>query len=246
MSVDGEVVELDHGIRLGPEADLPGLLEGVIRPVEDAVAVEEDHESVARGLDPHRVPGVRRDLQVLVAELPPAAIDHVIDAAVVFQGIATGDVVIVGVPVAPHQAETLIHVAGERARADAQRHVLVRSVLEDGDGKAIVGRVGALLDEDVVLVRSLFGAHDPLALRAATRPRELEAGRRLSNGIRLEVSLYRVGGRGQAKEGRDEEYEPGRMFHGRGDAVLAGAAEPVTSSAARRPWASDAAGPIPQ
>src|SRR6266850_2641425 len=50
MSVDGEVVELDHGIGLGPEADLPGTFERLILRVEDLVAVVPDDEVVARGL----------------------------------------------------------------------------------------------------------------------------------------------------------------------------------------------------
>src|SRR5712692_3849307 len=58
MSVDGEVVELDHGVGLGPEADLPGIFERLVLRVEDFVAVVPDDEVVARGLHLERVPRV--------------------------------------------------------------------------------------------------------------------------------------------------------------------------------------------
>src|SRR6266545_2117213 len=205
MSVDGEVIELDHGVGLGPEADLPGIFERFVLRVEDLVAVVPDDEVVARGLHLERVPRILGDLDALVQERSPLAPHGVVDRAVVFIGVAARDVVVVGVLVPPDETEALIHLAGQRPRPDAESDVRVDAFLEDGDGKAVVRRVGALLDEDVVLVRSLLGPHDPLALRATARPRELEARRRLPDRVGLELSLGRAGGSGKGKDGIHEE-----------------------------------------
>src|SRR5947209_15914545 len=53
---DGEVVEVDDRIRLGPDAYLPGVREGLVVLVEHLLAVEEHGEVVAPGLDGELVP----------------------------------------------------------------------------------------------------------------------------------------------------------------------------------------------
>ena len=61
-------------------------------PVEYPVAVVEDDEVIAGGLELHRVPGVLGHFDALPSELAPATAHDVIDPAVVLEGVAAGDV----------------------------------------------------------------------------------------------------------------------------------------------------------
>src|SRR2546428_3390049 len=96
-ALDGEVVELDHRVRLRPEPDLSRLLEGFVLRVQHLVAVVSDREVISHGFHLEDVPGVGGDLDVVVQEGPPAPVHGAVDRAVVFVGVAAGDVVVVGV-----------------------------------------------------------------------------------------------------------------------------------------------------
>src|SRR5262249_3159855 len=113
MAFDREVVELDDRVGFGPEADPAGILESVVRRVQDFRPVEPDYEVVSRGFELERVPGVLGHLDRLVLECPATARDRVVDGAIVLIGIAPGDVVVVGILVAPDHAESLVHIAGD-------------------------------------------------------------------------------------------------------------------------------------
>src|SRR6266581_6641529 len=213
VALDGEVVELDHGVRLRPEPDLAGLFEGLVLRVEHLVAVVPDGEVITDGLHLERVPGVGSHLDALVQERAPAAIDRVVDGAVVLVGVAAGDVVVVGVLVTPDETEALVDLAGQRPRPDAEGDVSVAGVLEHRHREAVVRRVGAFLEEDVVLVRSLLDPHDPSALGTAAGPAELEAGGGAADRVGLEVSLLGIGRRQKRREGHDHRQEDAGMLH---------------------------------
>src|SRR5262249_31904315 len=159
-------------------------------------------------------------------------------------GIAARDVVVVRVLVAPDEPEALVHLARERPRTDAQREVLVAAFLEHGQRKPVVRGISALLDEHVVLVRSLLDAHHPFAFRPAAVAREPEPGRRLSDGVRLEVALdgARAGSEQQARtpEGHKQrcQLHASLLPYGFGAVLGASAFIAVTSIAAFSPRAS--------
>src|SRR5436305_8993244 len=94
IGLDGQVVELDHRVGLGPQPDAPGLAERVVGRVEHLGAIEPDHEVVAARVDLERVPGLRRDFDRMVLEGSPGALDDVIDGAVVLVGIAASEIVV--------------------------------------------------------------------------------------------------------------------------------------------------------
>src|SRR4051812_13557712 len=52
----GEVVELRHAVRLGPDAHLSGVRERLVVPVESFLAIEHHDEVAALELDSQRVP----------------------------------------------------------------------------------------------------------------------------------------------------------------------------------------------
>src|SRR5713226_6607350 len=189
---DGEIVELDDRVRLGPEPDLARVLEGFVLRVKHLVAVIPDREVISHRFHLEDVPGVGGDLDAVVQEGPPLAGDRVVDRAVVFVGVAARDVVIVGILVSPDETEPLIDLAGQRPRPDGQGDVLVASFLQDCDGETVVRRVGALLNQDMVLVPALLDAYDPLAFGAVAGSPELESGRRGSYGVGLEVADHLV------------------------------------------------------
>src|SRR5438105_13901523 len=72
--LDGQVVEERHRVRLRPDADLARVRERRVLLLDHLLAVEIDRELLSQGLDLQRMPLLRRDLQVLPAELlsPPA------------------------------------------------------------------------------------------------------------------------------------------------------------------------------
>src|SRR5262245_31359211 len=83
MAFDSEVVELNDRVGFGPEADPAGILEGVVRRVEDLRPIEPDDEMIAPGFELQRVPAVLGDFDRLVLERPATACDRVVDRAVV-------------------------------------------------------------------------------------------------------------------------------------------------------------------
>jgi len=134
------------------------------------------------------------DLAIL--KRPPAAVDDVVDRAVVFERVATGDVVVVRVAIAPHEPESLIDAACQRAGSDAESHVVQRIVPHYGQGESIVGLVGARLQQNVILTASL-ALDGPLPLGALAGARKLEVSGQRAEIIAFEREhswLCRVGG----------------------------------------------------
>src|SRR5712691_7301462 len=117
-----EIVELDHRVRLGPEADL-SRLKRIVARVEYLRAIEPHDEVIPTGFHLQGVPRIACDFDRMVLKRPATAVDDVVDRAVVLQRVATSDVVVVRVAVAPHDSEALIDFAGERPCANRQRHV---------------------------------------------------------------------------------------------------------------------------
>src|SRR5258708_33832377 len=79
VALGREVVEFDDRIGLRPEPDLARLLERVVRPFEDLVALVGHDEVVAYSVELERVPGVLGHLDVLAPELPAVPAPPVID-----------------------------------------------------------------------------------------------------------------------------------------------------------------------
>src|SRR5207302_7160025 len=74
----GEIVERDHRVGLGPDAEPAGVGEGRVARVDDLPPVEEDLEMVTDVLHLELVPDAARDLALPVAELAAAAFDDVV------------------------------------------------------------------------------------------------------------------------------------------------------------------------
>src|SRR5262245_44753363 len=159
-SLDHQVVELDHGVGLRPQAHASRVLERLVFRVQDLVAVEPDREVIASRLHLEDVPGVGRHLDVVVLEGPAPAVDGGVDREVVLVGVAPRDVVVVRVLVAPDEAESLIDPAREWTRTHREGDVLVGAVLQYGERESIVRGIGALLDEDMVPLHASFDPHD--------------------------------------------------------------------------------------
>src|SRR5258708_30937573 len=68
-----QVVELDDRVRLGPDAELPCVLEGIVVIVDHLLAVEEHLDVVACHLRRELVPRARHDLAVPARALHAAA-----------------------------------------------------------------------------------------------------------------------------------------------------------------------------
>lgn len=95
----------------------PGLsrLKRIVAGVEDLRTIEPHDEVISAGFHLQGVPYVARDLDRMVLKRATTTVDDVVDRAVVLQRIATCDVVIVRIAVAPHDSEALIDNAGERS-----------------------------------------------------------------------------------------------------------------------------------
>src|SRR6266581_1107776 len=96
-----EVVEHRHAVGLRPDAHLAGILERAVIPIKGLLAVKGDAEVSAGKVRPDRVPDIGRDLHIGPLLLSTSTVDRVVDRDVVFQGIRSGDVVVVRVPGPP-------------------------------------------------------------------------------------------------------------------------------------------------
>src|SRR5262245_60884763 len=131
-----KVVEVSLRVRLGPQADLSGFLDRLVRRFEFFRAVEVALELFADVFDRERVPAARRDLDLFLGnELRPFPVDDVVEAIVVFQRVEAGDVIVVWVLVAPDEAAALILVSFHRLEVHAQLDILVVAVPHDAEVK---------------------------------------------------------------------------------------------------------------
>src|SRR5438132_6236942 len=87
LSYCGQVVELDDRVRLGPDAELPGVLERVVVVFDHLLAVEEHLDVVADHLHRQLVPRARCDLAVPPGEADPLPFDDVIQVDVVLERV---------------------------------------------------------------------------------------------------------------------------------------------------------------
>src|SRR5436190_3844497 len=77
--LDLEVVEVDHRVGLGPDADLARLRERLVGGLEHFLAVEGDHEAIALGLDLVVVPDPGLDLAAPALDLLALAVLDVVE-----------------------------------------------------------------------------------------------------------------------------------------------------------------------
>src|SRR5262249_28650962 len=97
LAADLEVVEVGPGVGLGPQADLARLREGRVLRFEILLAVQGDGHLVALHGDLESMPLAGGYLQLFLRfQLDPFAIDDLVEAQVVLQGVHAGDVVVVG------------------------------------------------------------------------------------------------------------------------------------------------------
>src|SRR5919109_2116186 len=100
-----KIVERSHAISFGPEAHLAGLREGRILHLKDRRAVKDDFESAAGKVDAQRMPNTGRHRQIdAVSALAPddveraaLSVDGLVQDHVVFEGIRSDDIVVLGV-----------------------------------------------------------------------------------------------------------------------------------------------------
>ena len=102
-----EIIKRGDTVGFGPDADLPGILERLVVPVQGLLAVADYREMTPLELDAQSVPLIGRHLHARPFLLRPTAIDRVIDRDVVFQGIRAGDIVVVRILRPPEQLACL-------------------------------------------------------------------------------------------------------------------------------------------
>src|SRR5262245_8201 len=196
-----EIIKDRHAVSLRPDADLAGILEGLIVPVERLLTVEAHGEVTPLELDPQRVPLVRGDFHVRSLLLGTAPVDRVIDRDVVFQRVGTGDVVVVRILGAPDQSAGLIFLSGQGFELHLYEPVFHARVVLQADG---IGRLSRLLQHVRLARRSVICDNRPLRLSCPglrCRP----AGRRRSGRKVVEVH-----GRGSRCQTSDDEGEDGK------------------------------------
>jgi len=107
----------------------------------------------------------------LIQKRLPAAIDHVIDRAVVLEGVAARDVVVVGIPIAPDEPGALIAFAGHGLELHREVDILGRDAIVDSHRKAIVRGISVGLRQHVP-VRRIVSLDNPDARFPLPRERE--------------------------------------------------------------------------
>src|SRR5437660_1573086 len=204
-----EIVELDDGVGLGPDAELSGVLEAVVVRVDHLVAVEEDLNVVADHLHRQLVPHAGGDLAVPAIEADAAPLDHVVEVDVVLERVGARDVVVVLVLQAPDDSAALITLAGDRLALHRQAQIFqLRTGVRDRE--AVVGLIAVGLGEDVLSAgRAVHRLHHPLARLPLAGECELEPLRRLAGSVRIEVERRR--GCGQCDQGHGHVSAPRRL-----------------------------------
>ena len=115
---------------------------------------------IAGRLNHQRVPHVRRHLHALVLERLTTPLDDVVDRAVVFERIASGQVVVVLVTKAPDDACALITLPGQRLEFHGYGDIRSREVVIERNRKSIVRRIRICLDEHLAVHR-IVSSDDP-------------------------------------------------------------------------------------
>src|ERR1017187_1661889 len=147
-----ELVEVGDGVGHGPEADFAAGEEGVVPTLKNAAMVHVDLEAIAARGDLEDAPGVRGNLVTDTGhEGHTLAVLHFEDLDVFLQGVGAGQIVIVGVAVAPDDTAGLHLASGDRFDAHADLAIAEGGVVENGQGTTIAHRVGGDLREDIGL-----------------------------------------------------------------------------------------------
>ena len=80
-------------VRLGPNANLAGILEGIVVPIDCRFAIECHHEVSALKIHEHDVPLIGHYLRVRPILFSAAAIDGAVDGDAVFECIGASSLV---------------------------------------------------------------------------------------------------------------------------------------------------------
>src|SRR5205809_2561191 len=117
--------------------------------VDQLGAVEVDFDVVASHVRSQAMPPARSDAYFHPLHFNAAAVLDVVPADVVLQGIGAGEVVVVLVPVAPHDAASAVHPPTHRLAPNRNTYVAERGTIRDRDWEPVVGAVAVLLGEHV-------------------------------------------------------------------------------------------------
>src|SRR5207253_10755903 len=119
-----QIVKLDDRVRLGPDAELSGVLERAVMVVDHLGAVEEDLDVVADHLHRQFVPRTRRNLPIPAGEAVSFPFDDMVQVDVVFERVRSRDVVVVGILDPPDDPASLVAFSGDRLALHRQPKVL--------------------------------------------------------------------------------------------------------------------------
>src|SRR5262249_14166360 len=232
LPVHSEIVEVRLGVRLGPQADLAHLVDAVVLDVEVLLPIEEALDVVANVLDLQSVPFAGVKVHVGALELLAAlAGDDLVDAEVVLQRVHAGDVVVVGVLVAPHQAAALVLLALHRLERHRRLDVLEAGFVRDTEVEESSSVVRGLGQDEARPGWGRIVGHDLPDARAPARLGGLPAGRDLTDIVlaELDSSLLVVGGPDRPAQQRDHRRHL-HPSHGSSSPKKKGSGKPVTTS----------------
>src|SRR6185503_19207611 len=185
---DAKVVKVSHRVGLGPQSDLAGVFESVIRRVDLLFAVIEASDVITHAFDAQLVPFTGRDLEVSAGKLNSPPVDYVIEPIVVLESVRAHDVVVVRVLKPECQARRSIDLARNRFEFDAQFKVLEGAFVGDRKRKPVIGLVGRSLCKDVGLGRRRrIRLHNPVYRSSLAGEGFVKPGRRLARRGAVEV-----------------------------------------------------------
>src|ERR1700682_137026 len=118
-----EIVKRSHAVRLGPDSNGTWADNVLIVQLDVHVSIQCDLYPLAAEFDAQAVPLILRDRSIDVFDGIPAAVLRVVQRHIVLERVGPGDVVVVAILPAPHQAARGILLSGDRLELDLDRAV---------------------------------------------------------------------------------------------------------------------------
>src|SRR5258708_22304664 len=142
---DLHLVEARDTVGLGEGGYPVGLAEGFIGDAEQRLAVIGDGELLAVVAKAETVPFVRRYPQIGPSQLFAAAVDDAIESDVILERVGAHHTVVVGIREPHRDAAGPIDLAADRLEAEFDVEVGGGEAVVNGEGKAVIGALGAAL-----------------------------------------------------------------------------------------------------
>src|SRR6185437_3761375 len=127
-----DLVETGDAVGLGPQREFPRVRKRLVLSREQCLAIEAHNKAVPLGFEAERMPFIRSEREICAHDFLSSALDHAIEADVVFHRIGAGGVIIIGIDQPHHNAARLVHGACDRLETNRRINIFGGERAMDG------------------------------------------------------------------------------------------------------------------